>query len=359
MGSVGVHRSARGTYFSGLQTCGHSTCPVCGPTIREAERVRLRALVEAHLEAGGSLYVGVLTLSHGPRDRVEDLMDALDSGRSAAIGGTGGSRWAKDRRDFGVQGVAWHREEVHGRNGWHVHVHLVLFTSGPLTSEALEALQKRLYGRHRDALEARGFRSLEAFNGLQEVRAPEALPGYLTKADGAADRVAAESTRGDVKTGKGLTPGRLLQRFVETGDMDDLNRWRDLEAAAAGRRWRHLPAALVKRYGVGTEEPDLEAGTEEEENLEAAEERDRADAKTVTGGVEVFRIPLTTWRTLTRTLGAVGKLRHLVHVGDLEAARALVESAARETARRHRDRGPAWARHVPPEPVGVDRLGAQ
>ena len=328
-GTVDVYRSDRGTYFTGLQTCGHSTCPVCGPLIRERERDRVQELVASHLDAGGSVYLFLLTLSHGPKDRLGDLLDALDAGRSAAIGGKGGSRWAKDRRDYGIEGTSWHREEVHGRNGWHPHVHGLLLTSRDLTDGELDALQSRIYGRHLAALKARGYRAQAAWNGIQRVHSPDAVADYLTKQDRMARRIAAEMTRGDLKQGKGLTPGAILYRFSVTGDVDDLDTFRDYESACEGRRWRYLSPALAKRYAI-----DAEA----EATCESAEEQDRADAQETVGGTLAVQVPVGAWRVLTRTLGAVSTLRRLVHAGDVDGTWQLVARAVRESERRPPDR---------------------
>ena len=345
---IDVHRSDRGTYFTGLQTCGHVTCPVCGPTMREAARARLSAVVDAHLDAGGAVYLFAFTLGHGPADRLGDLLDALDAGRAAAIGSKGGSRWAKDRRDFGIDGMAWHREELHGLNGWHPHVHGVLFTAGELGDDDLAGLQSRTFGRFRRAIEKRGRRAYQAFNGIQPVRSPEALARYLTKQDRTAGTVAAEMTRGDLKHGEGLTPGAILHRFTLTGDAADLELYREYEQAMTGRRWRYLSPALTKRYAVPLD--DDEHPADEGADPDAGDAQDRADAQAAVGGTRVMQIAPATWRGIVGTLGAVSALRHLVHVGDLDGALALVDDARRRVERRPPDR----ARARPPS--GCPRL---
>lgn len=345
-GTVAVHRSERGTYFTGLQTCGHATCPVCGPTIRERERERMIAVVSAHLASGGAVYLFLLSLSHGPFDKLGDLLDALDAGRSAAIGGKGGSRWAKDRRDFEIVGTSWHREDVNGKNGWHPHFHGLLFTDRELTDTEVEQLQSRIYGRHRDTLKALGYKTLASFNSIERVREPEKLPGYLTKGRTVSERVAAEVTRGDRKVSKGVSPWGLLDRYIGTGDMADLDLFRDYESASAGRHWRYLSPALTKRYGTVAKSVEVE-----EWDTEAAEAQDRTDAQDAVGGVEVMRIALTTWRVLTGTLGAVTALRRLVHAGDLDAARELVARAESEAQRQAQDRSSergTWGRRWGP-----------
>jgi len=327
---VDAYTSERGTYFTGLQTCGHITCPVCGPSIRQKERQRLQRLIADHIDAGGFVYLFLLTISHGRRDRLGDLLDALDAGRSAAIGGKGGSRWAKDRRDFGIEGTSWHREVLYGANGWHPHQHGLLFTSRELTDAEIGQLQQRMYGRHQAALEEAGFRALSAFNGIERVHSPEAIGAYLTKEDdaaGTARRLAAEMTRGDMKTGKGMSPGAILDRFAETGDVADLNLFRDYERGSEGRRWRYIASNLAKRYAIDAKD---EEGT--------GEGQDQEDAQESVGGTLAIRIPLHAWKVITRRLGAVSELRRLIHAGNMEMALQLVWRAQHEAERRPPDR---------------------
>lgn len=339
-----AYRSERGTYFTGLQTCGHTSCPVCGPAIRERERARVAALVAAHLDAGGSVYLFLLTVSHGPLDSAGAVVAALDAGRAAAIGSKGGSRWALDRKRYAIAGTCWHREELHGRNGWHFHTHGLLFTDRELTGDELDALQKRVFGRHRDALRARGFDASDRFNGIERVLSPESVAGYLTKQDGAADRIAAELTRGDLKRGKGMTPGAILDSFTETGDLAALNLFRDYEQACEGRRWRYLSPALAALYGVSIDAPgDVDnADDGQQDGTESADAQDAQDARDDVGGQLVCRIPLTAWRVICGRLGTVSHLRSLIHSGDLDGARQLVASAQRESETRARDRPAAW-----------------
>lgn len=329
-GSVAVHRSESGTYFTGLQTCGHISCPVCGPKIRRAERERVSHIVESHLASGGSVYLFLLSVSHGPHDGLSDLLDAMDAGRSVAIGGKGGSRWAKDRRDHGIVGTAWYREEVKGRNGWHPHYHGLLFTEGELSDDELLLLQERIYGRYREGLATKGRWARRVANSLQPVRSVESLADYVTKQDAVAASIAAEMTRGDVKTSKGTTPGAMLERFAATGDDAHLQDFLDYEAACEGRRWRYLSPALTALYGA--------ADATAEADVEGAEAEDLADAAEAIGGVRVFSIPGTAWKVLTRTLGAVQRLRALVHADRIDAALAMVHAAEREAYRRAADR---------------------
>ena len=335
--AVEVYRSERGTYFGGLQTCGHVTCPVCGPAMRRAERERLRLIVGAHLDAGGGVYTMLLSLSHGPHDPLDVLLDALGQGRKRAIGGDGGSRWQRDRKRFGILGHSWHLETVKGRNGWHPHLHALLFTAGPLDASEIGQMQSRLFGRFRDGLQDEGFTALESCNQIQELRSPDAIADYLTKGDSLdaiADGIAAEVSRGDLKAGRGATPGQMLYRFTQTGDVSDLDAFRDHEQAMSGRHWRYLSPSLVKRYA-----PELDTGR-------TAEEQDRADSQEVVEGERVAEIPLPAWRQITRTRGAVSRVRELADRRDLDGLHALIrEAEARAAAGRDRPpRRGAWGR---------------
>lgn len=336
-GFVEVHRSERGTYFTGLQTCGHASCPVCGPKIREARRIQLKDLVDAHLEAGGSVYLFMLSCSHGPLDSLRDLLNAMDAGRVKAIGGKGGSRWTRDRKTYGIEGTAWFREETLGRNGWHPHYHGLLFTNRELADEEIAALQGRIYGRFMEGLGSKGRWSHSEFNAIQRVRTADAIPDYLTKQD-TSSTVAAEMTRGDLKTGSGVSPGSLIRQFAATGDVDLLTRFLEYEAACEGRRWCYVSPALVKRYTGGEAATDEDLAGAESEDLDASTEE--------IGGVLVLRIELVAWAVLTRRHGAIARIRQLVHAGEIEAAREMADDAlheGRSAMNKRRDR-PLWHR---------------
>lgn len=341
---VDVRRTEGTAYVAGLYTCGHSTCPSCGSIIREQERARLAELLGAHLAAGGGIYAGLFSVSHGPLDALGATLDAVAEGRARAIGSAGGSRWARDRRRFGVVGTTWHLETVFGQNGPHPHVHTLILTGAPLDADALGALNTRLFERYREGAQVHGRHALQAFNRLEPVGCAPAVAAYVSKGEAAAS-MAAEAARGDLKIGKGATPLALLDRYIETGDTVPLNLWRDWEQAMVGRRWRQWTPGLADRYGIGAPAEGA-----------SGEQQDAEDAAVDRGGVVTLRLALRVWRALTRRTGAVAALRAAVWEQDRERATALLlravadaERAPRRPAGRRRGGGePCPSPFIPP-----------
>lgn len=317
---VDVDRSLEtGTAFArGLQSCGHVTCPRCGPIIRRAERDRLEHAVQGHLDAGGTLLTGVFTLSHGPFDHLSDLVAGLEAGRRKAFAGT----WYRDRERFGVVGSTWHLETMwgspqEGLNGWHPHYHTLLFVDRELTDGELDELNARLYGRYSAGLKSVGYRSLATFNHLQRVNTASKAAHYVAK------DMAEEMVMGETKTGTGVSPLALLHRFTETGDMEDLDRFNQHEMAMASngngkgrpRRWRQWSKGLADRYGV-------------EDATEAADQAaaDAEDADGDSGSEHVLHVETPVWNEMTAQLGAVETLYSLVEECRDNDARAYVDT---------------------------------
>lgn len=137
---VAVHRREDSeTYYSGLHTCGSVwVCPVCAAKISERRRLDLLAALDSAKAQG--LYVSLLTLTvpHYAHTDVNHLLGMVRylterfwSGRSRAS------------QDIpGYVGQVRALETTHGVNGWHPHLHVLLFSTDPHLS-AYEALYAR------------------------------------------------------------------------------------------------------------------------------------------------------------------------------------------------------------------------
>lgn len=295
----------------GLQTCGHHTCPRCGPIMARAEAERLERLYSAHIERGGMLLTGVLTLSHGPFDKLGDLMAAQDGARRAAMQG---AAWRKAKRRTGVAGYTWHRECTHGKNGWHPHIHVVLLLQHDVTDEQAQALWDALVRPYRARLDRQGIRTADACNDWQRVRDHERMAQYL----------AGEMALGQSKEGKGRTLFAVLDEFEQTGDMRLAGLYNEFERAMDGRRWRTWSRGLAARYGV--------QGGSEAADEAAAEAEDADDAIGSTEAETVLEMDSGTWRALARRVGAVVALLTLVEDRQDVQARAMVAVVQRALA---------------------------
>jgi hypothetical protein len=280
--ALAVRSSGGSSGFAGLETCGSVwACPSCSAKVRAARSDELTRALTAHLAASGSAFFLTLTMRH-PRDRrtgqvapLAELWDDLAAGWDAAKSG----RAYKQGRDLtnlspryqerykwlrsqgvtnlpgadalGLLGIARFVEATHGKNGWHLHAHAVLFFEGQPDPDDVHALALGMFDRWRSALVARGRMAPIANRGGLDIRpvyAPEGLGIYATKNGAAKDtealqtiasRASREATRADTKLGRAdnRTPWQVIAEFSAWGDMADLAIWREWEQASKGRRF--------------------------------------------------------------------------------------------------------------------------
>jgi len=134
-----VHRREDSeTYYSGLHTCGSVwVCPVCAAKISERRRLDLVAALAAASTQG--LHASLLTLTV-PHYAHTDVLHLLGMVRYLTERfWSGRSRASLDIP--GYVGQVRALETTHGGNGWHPHLHILVFTSESAlrASEALYA----------------------------------------------------------------------------------------------------------------------------------------------------------------------------------------------------------------------------
>lgn len=136
--------------FGGVATCGSVwSCPVCSEKIQATRQAEVAsALLMARL-LGWEVGFFTFTVRHKRRrgQGLAAVWGAVDDAWRAATGGAG-PVWAADRADFGVRGYVRLVEVTQGFNGWHVHVHaLVFFDPAGLDAPATRRVF-RPYARH-------------------------------------------------------------------------------------------------------------------------------------------------------------------------------------------------------------------
>lgn len=253
---VTLRRSARGSYWTGLQTCGSVwACPVCSAIIRTRRALTIEESVRSWL-AGDSRWVAFLTLT--VRHHQGDGLAGLYEGMAAGWKRLQQSRWW---RALGWAG-SWRSCEVTfgSTNGWHPHMHLLLFGEGPRLD--LAAIGAEVADRWRAAVVAAGMEPTTLANGarLQAVTMDGGgLGEYLSKVldgDGEGWDVGSELARSDVKRSKGgHSPMQVLEAATD-GEVWAIRRWREYEQATFGRRAIEASRGLLDRLGVEDQADD-------------------------------------------------------------------------------------------------------
>jgi hypothetical protein len=300
--------------YSGLSSCANVwACPVCSAKIANARQIEIKAALTEWTRRGGRVVLGTTTMRHYKRHQLGELWDGLTSARHAMLSGAG---WQGEQRFYGTvmpriikrgkragEIVMETRvpvisvvEVTEGRNGWHVHLHMLLLVSGDVTSDRVETMGRALFGRWSAALVARGLpKPLYDVSGrgrdfaLLHGDVTEALGEYFTKSvygvEGS-DLTSAsmEVARGDMKDAHygHRTPFGILRGMVQlvmTGDVGtrslvdqdaDEDLWHEWERVSAGRKqisWsvglREWLAVLPVEEITDQEIVDVDAGGDE------------------------------------------------------------------------------------------------
>ncbi|NUV64999.1 hypothetical protein [Streptomyces sp. CAI-85] len=372
--AVGV-RAVAGevTGFSGLVSCGSVwACPPCAARVRAERAAELERFSLAWLEAGYGLAMVTLTVPHWKHVRLADYTDEKGRAVKGQLGklleawrgiGQGAwwvgrdvvrdgaparwtSEWERDetvrpkvhadgrrtvwRKGFaeryGIEGTTRTAEITDGANGWHSHLHGLLWLSGELSREAADVLQAELSRRWAARCKSAGLPTPDATAGCRVDPAGKDRDGrarlarYIAKVqepDGKTRSLASELTRGDMKLArgaKGRTPFELAALAV-AGDGAARLRWLEYERATKGRRcltWSHgLRERLAALVG-----DEVDERTDEELAQEAAEAEARQPNLAIRR--EAFR------EGVVRRTGGRADVKMAGFVGGLPAVEALL-----------------------------------
>lgn len=127
-GTVSVYRNddGSGTSLTGLNRCGNIwTCPVCAAKVAEHRRAELSAALTAHLGNGGAAYLITLTFPHEADHLMAELIERFTNARQRL---QNSRTWKNAMKDAGRLGsVASLEVTISQENGWHPHLHLLVF----------------------------------------------------------------------------------------------------------------------------------------------------------------------------------------------------------------------------------------
>ena len=255
--------------YAGVTTCGSVwACPCCSAKILARRQTEVQRAVSSWTANGGRLAMLTLTMQHSQNDGLSGLWGSL----SAAWGSvTSGRRWVEERLLYGVEGYLRVVEVTHGENGWHVHVHALLFLlPGHCETELLfDDWKTSITDRWSASLVRGGRRPARGLaQDLHLVKDPsDALTGYFTKSVDNGRAIALEFTQSAGKKSRqatgGQTPWGLLDELVLTGDADALDLWLEWEDASAGKRQMTWSRGIRDQLDVGEEIDDETIADEE------------------------------------------------------------------------------------------------
>lgn len=269
-----------------VKTCGSVwACPVCSAKVAELRREELNTAMVKHTASGGYAYLLTFTFPHYKNQDLAELMPKFDKARQSF---QNSRAW---KAVMAVEGGTAQRvgsvnslEVTYGNaNGWHPHLHMLLFCKagafgegeagddGSLTSKAIEFFQSKWV----DCLEKQklvdGLNRGDAVKRALDVRGGADAASYIAKwGHDKAWGMSSELTRAHAKVGKRdswgsdahYTPFCLLA-MSHAGDGRATCAFREFALAFEGKRMLTWTRGLKKHFGINDIE-DEQASEEQE-----------------------------------------------------------------------------------------------
>lgn len=163
----------------GLTTCGSVwACPVCSAKILTHRKYEVDDAISAWVNQGGYFILETLTLCHRLGDTVAKQRDALKVGWEAITHGS----FSDNHKKAGQFGYLKVTEVTFGKNGFHLHFHILRFMKGDLSKAAQNKWMTKIFNKWQRSITSAGFRKpLESGHHFERVYDPERLKGYFTK----------------------------------------------------------------------------------------------------------------------------------------------------------------------------------
>lgn len=245
-------------HFRGLFVCNRGwTCPACAQRISNARREELTAAFVAAKKLGFGVVLVTYTVRHDERQALAPLWDAL----TAALGlFKSGRAWQDIKAEYGIVGTIRALETLYGDNGWHPHVHELIFTKQAINSAGVAGLKSWLSDRWLVKLKLMGL-SASVERGIDVRTADSDIAAYIAKwghepkeqtwgADHEMAKLASKKSHS-----KGLTPFQLLECFGE-GSKRAAALFQEYAAAMASRLRLRWSTGLRALLALPDEQPD-------------------------------------------------------------------------------------------------------
>lgn len=234
--------------YKGYIRCDSYQCPCCAYGRSEQDRHELSiALAQARKM---DLFGVMITVT--VRHHASDILAELREGLSEAFNSTFSGRWYNDlAAELGIKGKVKAWEATFGKNGWHPHLHVLMFLELELHGKFLDEFKSRLTERWLAKLAALGFDATWE-HGLSVDTADSAIAEYIAKygrepvdKDWGAD---AEMAKAPVKQADrdGLTPFEVLA--AAAGDSEPLERLAAIYPADDRKKLIERAEALYREY---------------------------------------------------------------------------------------------------------------
>jgi hypothetical protein len=275
-------------------------CPVCAPRIAWKRAHLLEEQIRRWLNEGHAVLFQTLTFPH---DYADPLKESAAVAAKAFTAVLSGRRWQDEKRRYGIEGTVRALEVTLGANGWHPHLHILVFLRKPRGVRARRAIQRSFVERFSKVVERAGYRTPDPRNCPIEIVHSAEVGQYVATTIG----IVSELTSWHMKRGKGAsrTPIQLLRDVVTNDASEDRKRWGEWESGTYRRRQLTYSQGLRRRLGVVAEVDEDICAQAEVERLFGS------DSAAITPNL---------WRKISDSAGLDVALRDSYAVGGYQAA---------------------------------------
>lgn len=259
MGSVSISGGDRSTKYHGIETCGSIwACPVCSSLIRSVRSNEISEAAMKHIDNGGKLILMTETIPHKKSQSLGELLAIVPEA------------WKRQRQSRSVKsalkscmvtGTIRTLEITVGTNGWHPHLHVLIFIEDKnIDCTDLKLAYKNSWSTitnnlGADKVNEHGFDWQESIDG-------QVLASYISKVQekSANWSVGAEMARGDLKHGRNkngyqahITPFDLLDNQCGWPVSERKKLWLEYVKSTKGKRAITWSRGLKKLFEIGEE----------------------------------------------------------------------------------------------------------
>ena len=291
----------KGSAYRGLQTCGSVwMCPVCASKVSERRRQELGEAVRRWQETGGVVLLVTFTVRHRAADDLRMVLEGLLKARKRLLAG---KRAFNTRERFGIAGRVRALEVTWGTNGWHPHIHELVFLRQGIDRNAFLAELRDRWGQ---CVVAAGLRDVND-HGVDVRFADLSVADYVAKFGHERTwDVQHELTKQVTKVGKqgNLSPIGLLMASFE-GDRAAGARWREYALVFKGCRQLSWSKGLRELLELDPERSDEEIAGEVREDAVQLAQLDRGQWRVVLGNdarAELLEVARTGDVTVVRSV---------------------------------------------------------
>lgn len=252
-------------HFGGLQICKSIwMCPVCAAKVSERRREELTQALknwcDTNEDQARRLLLVTFTLQHQIGDNLSDVLDALKRARRGLVSGRAAKLF---NAEYGCVGTIRSLEVTYGANGWHPHLHVLMFFDREVP---IIPFTEAIKERWSDCVSSAG-RYASWMHGCDVRFTDQEIADYVAKWGKEPKwRIEHELTKGPSKAGRkgGSTPMQLLADYW-SGDTDAGRLWLQYAVNLKGERQLYWSSGLRDRLGLVEEKTDEELAEEQPE----------------------------------------------------------------------------------------------